>query len=56
MLVTRVTRRVTEGTPNLDWRGFIRLLAWGYARNQGGILSISSYRAYVLEGLRDSSR
>ena len=24
-----ITRWVTEGTPNLDWRGFIYLLAWG---------------------------
>ena len=24
-----VARWVTEGTPNLDWRGFICLLAWG---------------------------
>ena len=42
-----VATRVTEGTPSLDWRGFIRLLAWGYARNRGGILSISSYRLTV---------
>ena len=44
-----VMRVITEGTPNLDWRGFIRLLAWGKLKTR---VFDSSTTALSVQSLR----